>query len=293
MQITAGIRPAIIPIFPAFHQFVLALYKIERQYLFTGLIKRIHQRWHEVNFMNEQKQRTTIAYLAPEIPALSATFVYQEMLGLQKLGYSLLSISVHQPLHPAKGQDQLISKTQYLYDPSRLKLAISGLIQLPFMGSGTFRAIRLLLSDMAGCGLYRAESWKLAFQFLAAARVAALLISNKCAHLHVHFAHVPSQIAMYASAMSGVPFTLTAHANDIFERGLLLRQKADRAVRMITISEFNRNYLESIGVAKSKLAIVRCGVSFAITPPDRPFKSQARYRLGTLGRLVEKKESMS
>jgi glycosyltransferase involved in cell wall biosynthesis len=105
----------------------------------------------------------------------------------------------------------------------------------------------------------------------------------------VHFAHVPTQIAMYASAMSGVPFTIMAHANDIFERGLLLQQKAERAVKLVTISEFNRAFLEGIGVPKDKLAVVRCGVSFQILPPDRPFEKKPCYRLGTLGRLVEKK----
>lgn len=242
-----------------------------------------------INYMNLQKNSIKIAYLAPEIPALSATFVYEEMFGLQDLGCSILPISVHKPLHPAKGHEQLISRTNYLYDQAPLKLVLAGLLQLPFLGFGAFKALRLLMSDLVSCGLHHLETWKLAFQFLAAVKLAFLLKSNRCSHLHVHFAHVPSQIAMYASAMSGVPFTIMAHANDIFERGLLLRQKADRAVKLVTISEFNRAYLEGIGVSKDKLAVVRCGVSFPISPPDRPFERKARYRLGTLGRLVEKK----
>jgi len=48
--------------------------------------------------MNLKQQPNTIAYLAPEIPALSATFVYEEMLGLQELGYPILSVSVHKPM---------------------------------------------------------------------------------------------------------------------------------------------------------------------------------------------------
>jgi glycosyltransferase involved in cell wall biosynthesis len=239
--------------------------------------------------MSSPTKSITIAYLAPEIPSLSATFVYEEMLGLQKFGYSTLPISVHKPLHSAKGQDQLISRTNYLYDQTSLKLVLSGLFQLPFFGFGAFKALRMLMADLVRCGLPRLETWKLAFQFLVSVKLALLLKSNSCSHLHVHFAHVPSQIAMYASAISSVPFTITAHANDIFERGLLLQQKADRAVKLITISEFNRTYLEGIGLPKDKLAIVRCGVSLPILPPDRPFEKQDRYRLGTLGRLVEKK----
>lgn len=239
--------------------------------------------------MSLLQKPTGIAYLAPEIPALSATFVYEEMFGLEKLGFSILPVSVHKPFHPAKGQEQLISRTIYLYDRPVLKAALSGLLQLPLSGAGACRAFGLLMSDLARCGVLHLGTWKLAYQFLVAAKLARLLKTNRCSHLHVHFAHVPAQIAMYASAMSGVPFTVMAHANDIFERGLLLRQKADRAVKMLTISEFNRAFLESIGVPRERLAVLRCGVSFRFSPPARPFQKQDRYRLGTLGRLVEKK----
>jgi glycosyltransferase involved in cell wall biosynthesis len=232
---------------------------------------------------------STIAYLAPEIPALSATFVYEEMFGLQDLGYTIVSISVHKPKQPAKGLDLLLSTTHFLYDRAPLKLVLAGLFHLPLLGFGAIKALRLLVLDMLRCGLYRRETWKLAYQFLVAVKLAMLLKSRGCSHLHVHFAHVPSQIAMYASAMSGVPFTIMAHANDIFERGLLLQQKAERAVKLVTISEFNRAYLEGIGVPRDKLAIVRCGVSFPILPPEHPFENKTHYRLGTLCRLVEKK----
>jgi len=57
----------------------------------------------------------------------------------------------------------------------------------------------------------------------------------------------------------------------------------------MTISEFNRRHLLSVGVAASKLAVVRCGVSFAPRAVSPRFEVKATYRIGTLGRLVEKK----
>ena len=44
-----------------------------------------------------------IAYLAPELPALSATFVYNEILQLEKLGDSVSPFSEMLKLN--KGQD--------------------------------------------------------------------------------------------------------------------------------------------------------------------------------------------
>lgn len=231
---------------------------------------------------------TTIAYLAPEIPALSATFVYEELFGLERRGVRTVPVSVHRPRQPAHGKEDLAGRVQYLYDGSKLALALSGLVRLPLFRGAT-KASGWLLADLLKSGLFRPATWKLAFQFLVAVRLAGILRQRGCTHLHVHFAHVPAQIAMYASALSGVPFTIMAHANDIFERGLLLERKAQRAVRLLTISEYNRAYLERVGVAPGKLAVLRCGVSFQAGQPASEPRAADTCRIGTLGRLVEKK----
>jgi len=230
-----------------------------------------------------------IAYLGPELPALSATFVYEELLGLERRGIPVLPFSVRRPEHPAPGQESLRRRTRVLYDRPAPALALGGLWLLFSFGGRTFRALGWLLHDMISVGLHRPASWKLAFQCLAGARLARELSQGGCVHLHVHFAHTPAQIAMYASAFSGIPFTVTAHANDIFERGLLLPEKARRARKLLTISHFNVAYLRTVGVADEKLAVVRCGVAFTPRPDVPVAAAKARYRIGTLCRLVEKK----
>lgn len=230
-----------------------------------------------------------IAYLAPEIPALSATFVYEELLALERRGFRIKPISVRPPAAPASDQKELAARVTNLYGGSRVKLVLGGVAGLFTFGRRAPAALKLLFSDFLECGPHRLASWKLAYQFLAAVNLARILVSENCFHLHVHFAHTPAQIAMYASALSGIPFTVMAHANDIFERGLLLRRKAERAVCMLTISEYNRRYLESLGIPGERLAVVRCGVSFATVPKSAAAGEGAGFRIGTLGRLVEKK----
>lgn len=231
---------------------------------------------------------TRIAYLAPEIPALSATFVYEELHGLERRGFSVLPLSVLRPAEPAAGQEGLARRTQIVYDRPKWLLALAGAALLPFQ-AGLGKALAWLWADVRECGLFSAAAARLTFQFLAAGRVARLLKRHRCHHLHVHFAHVPTQIGMYASALAGLPFTCTAHANDIFERGLLLPKKAERAARMLTISEHNLTYLKHLGVDAGKLGMVRCGVCFPPPLARRPVVQGTRYRLGSLGRLVEKK----
>jgi glycosyltransferase involved in cell wall biosynthesis len=233
---------------------------------------------------------STIAYLAPEIPALSATFVYEELLNLEKRGVRIYPFSVHATENINLKNNELASRVIYLYESNILVHLIRGLILFPTFGFKVIKAFGQLIADIYDCGPLKLTSWKLAFQFLVALRLANKLRKLKCEHLHVHFAHVPTQIAMYASTMSGVPFTVTAHANDIFERGILLKQKAERALKFLTISEFNRTYLEEIGLARNKLAVVRCGVNFELTNHRlNQFADKSVIQIGTLGRLVEKK----
>lgn len=228
-----------------------------------------------------------VAYLAPEIPALSATFVYEELLALERRGVAVQPVSVHKPESVVHDEFDLIRRTVVLYDRPKWQIALLGLARLPSQ-LGSVRALQWLFNDMQSCK-YLADAWKLAFQFLAAVRLSDILREQRCTHLHIHFAHVPTQIGMYAAAMADIPFTVMAHANDIFERGLLLRQKAQRAQKFLTISEHNRRYLLSLGLPPEKLAVVRCGVSFT-APVIWPQPSQkTRYKLGSLGRLVEKK----
>lgn len=231
----------------------------------------------------------TICYLAPELTALEATFVYQELLALESRGVNIVPVSIRRPSKYLVGHDDLLERTVYLYEAGGVA-TIKHLLRLILrLRQSHLHGLRYLFSDMCKVGFLRLQSWKLFFQYMMATRLADIMVENRCQHLHIHFAHVSAQIGMYASAMTGVPFTVMAHANDIFERGLLLAEKAERSMKFLTISEFNRRYLENQGVAPDKLAVVRCGVSFRMCPvPEMPLQRNV-LRLGTLGRLVEKK----
>ena len=233
-----------------------------------------------------------IAYLSPSLPALSETFVYEEIHALERLGISVVPISVRKPSQPIPAQEELARRTLHLYEKNPLLTLCRSVIYLPQFGLKTLAALSSLLSDMASVGFFRVMSWKLAFQFLASAKLAHLLKQQECTHLHVHFAHTPTQLAMYSAMLTGIPFTFTAHANDIFAAGLLLPVKAQRASHVITISEFNSKHLQSLGVPAKNISVVRCGVSF-LNPPsgylDKCDSSSRATHIGSLGRLVEKK----
>ncbi len=237
------------------------------------------------------KTKERIAYLAPEIPALSATFVYHEILALREKGFDVLPFSVHPPASPATEEcaRALAAETTLLYPlgtASFLAAAVACKLRHPLRYVAT--AV-MLLGDMATLGFFSRAAAGLLYRFLAAARLARILEAHGCRHLHVHFAHVPTDIAMYAARLAGITFSFTSHANDLFERGWLLKEKVDRAAWAMTISEYNRRFLVSQGADRAKIAIVRCGVDGGRFDRRRGEVPESPPVIGSLGRLVEKK----
>lgn len=232
-----------------------------------------------------------VAYLAPEIPALSATFVYEEILEVERCGLNVFPVSIHVPASPAiDGKARMLSgRTAYLYPQGTsrfLKDAFHVLLAHP---RGFHRALITALTDAVRVARSARTSGGILFRFLAASTFSRFVHGKSCSHIHAHFAHVSADIAMYASLMTGIPFSFTAHANDIFVRGWLLREKVSRSAFAVAVSEFNRHHLVSHGAPADKIVVIHCGVDpngFPCTGPTRPGKV---WRIGSLGRMVEKK----
>ena len=234
-----------------------------------------------------------LAFLAPHLPSFSTTFVYEELLSIERMGIQVIPFSMFPAPTEIPGLESLSLRTRVLYRSgsvlSRMGAVLKAVASLPFLGRGIIKASRWLAVDMIAVKFNWIDCWKLLYHWLTGARLGVALKRGRCTHLHVHFSSAPAQIAMYASAFANIPFTLVGHANDIFERGLLLPQKANRAVKFLTISEFNVRYLISIGVDEAKLAIVRCGVSLPVGRSKVDFSDKPKYRIGSLGRLIDKK----
>ena len=119
---------------------------------------------------------------------------------------------------------------------------------------------------------------------------ATILEKNDVELLHAHFAGMGGA-ARRLSKMLGVPYTLTAHAFDIYLNPDAdeLRKVMDDAASVVTISEYNKNYLvDEIGVS-NRINVIRCGIDLDKFDPQRKLKTGGRIRMLTVARLVEKK----
>lgn len=227
-----------------------------------------------------------VAYVVRKFPVLSETFVLNELLGLEARGVPIRVFSLMRPNDPRFHEDLPRLKGRVTYVPDAMDLAklMRHNGRLRKRASREFR--RTLLHVL------RQGKWDLAWRFLQAGYVANECRRLKVRHLHAQFANRPTTVALLASRLTGIPYSFTAHAMDIFKNGVdrrVLARKVDEARFVVTVSDFNRRYLEAISPdGADKLVRVLNGIDverFAPngTPPASPF------RILSVARLVEKK----
>jgi glycosyltransferase involved in cell wall biosynthesis len=232
----------------------------------------------------------SIAYLASELGTLSGTFVYREIRALRRLGATVVCFGTRRPQERVRSEEanSVVAETTYLYDSV-------GRIAVDALAFGLRNPRRLMTTLQAAWGDCLQgqlpdgkERLKLVWHAVVGLSLARRMLRHNVGHVHAHFAHVPTSIAMYAGIAGGMPFSFTGHANDLFERPTLLPEKLGRCAFSSCISDYNRDHLRAVH-ALARLPIVRCGIDldeFAFSPHSF---AQVPHRILFVGRLVEKK----
>lgn len=133
-------------------------------------------------------------------------------------------------------------------------------------------------------------------EFLQAGYIAeSILHTPSIRHLHAHFCHGATTIAMFASSISGIPFSFTAHAKDIYlselNPGDLLQIKMHRAKFAVTCTGANQEHLDAKNHSDTHVHRIYHGLDTDLFNPE-PRKALALDEIPTIlsvGRLVEKK----
>jgi glycosyltransferase involved in cell wall biosynthesis len=116
-------------------------------------------------------------------------------------------------------------------------------------------------------------------------------------HLHAHFAHGTTTVTWLAARITGLPFSFTGHARDIYSPALnprgWLRRKLLSARFVVTCTEANVAHLHRIAPAADvHLVYHGLGADFARLldeAPDHPAARAGTLRVLAVGRLVAKK----
>jgi len=233
----------------------------------------------------------TIAYIAQLFPSLSMTFVYREVEALREKGCVIVTFSIWKPK-----RDQLSTEAQHLVDSTSYVFPLNWsrffIAHLRHMITRPLRYWDTLLFLLTRPG----ESWRnrirTFYHFCEAVYLAPGVQRRGVEHIHSHFALNSATVAMVLARLLNIPFSFTAHANDIFCNPILLKQKIQAAQFIIAISEYNRKHLYSILPCPDtarKIHVVRYGVDVdRFSPPDLPARN-GRPIILSVCRLVEKK----
>jgi glycosyltransferase involved in cell wall biosynthesis len=124
------------------------------------------------------------------------------------------------------------------------------------------------------------------------AALADIALARGVTHLHAHFANTATTVARLASRKSGIGYSFTAHAMDIFSpvaRPDDLAAKIRDASFVVTVSDYNLAFLRRIAPDAPRLSRLYNGLDLERFPfAPRPFAGAPARVLG-VGRLVEKK----
>ena len=238
--------------------------------------------------------RPALGYILKGYPRISETFISNEILQLEQLGFRIVIFPMRQPRESFSHESVKRIKASVHYLPTYLlrdlhRLLPPNILLALFSPRRYGRAVALALKRFARTG--KPATFKHLFQ--AGYMVFNYLMkSDKVDHLHGHFAHSPTSVTMFASLLSGIPYSFTAHAKDIYtSKKEQLREKINRAEFVATCTKYNATYLRE--VAGSSTTPVHCiyhgidtslfhakGARVNCTPP---------YALLTVARLTEKK----
>ena len=238
----------------------------------------------------------TVGYVVKMFPRFSEMFILNEVLELERAGVRVVVFSMKPPAESVRqpGVDRVRAPVIVLPErASRARLAASHLwcfLRRPWRYARTAAFVR------------RRGSESTRIKFLHAAVLAHEARRLGVQHLHAHFATAPARQAKLASMLSGVPFSFTAHAKDLFWSGNAHRtgHKLKHAIRsasfVVAISEHNRTFMETLGfhVPRGRIATIYNGLDLEAwafqRPEGRPAARPAEPPLVlAVGRLVEKK----
>lgn len=235
-----------------------------------------------------------IVVLLKGYPRLSETFIAQELLGLEKAGFQLRLFSMRRPTdkkrHPV--HDEIKAPVTYLpeylhEEPLRVLRSVVKVMTR----RGFWSAFRAFFADL------RRDRTRNRLRRFGQAAVLAAEWPDGADWLHAHFIHTPASVAGYASLLTGIPWSCSAHAKDIWvSADWDLTEKLSAMQWVVTCTRAGFERLHHLDAAKGNvhlsyhgLDLKRFGV-FTGTPSGANGSDPANpVRILTVGRAVEKK----
>jgi glycosyltransferase involved in cell wall biosynthesis len=232
--------------------------------------------------------RPKIAYILLWFPKPSETFIFREVINLLKMGLPIQVFSLYGEIKEGLSDEmRSVSRTVERFGIPYLKKAGRDLLYwIRYDPGKLFRLFKaLIFKKWYGLEKTGENLWA----FLCALGLARRFTKARIEHIHAPWANGPATAAWAASHLTGIPFSFTARAWDIYPPDGIIKEKIRDAE--FVRSETNHNIGHLARFADGNLGKIH------LTYNGVPLKAEKEarvsmvppYRLLAVGRFVGKK----
>jgi glycosyltransferase involved in cell wall biosynthesis len=227
-----------------------------------------------------------VGYLVKMFPRLSETFILNEILELERRGVALHIFSLKRPADSAVHEHASQVRARITYLPERV----------------WHNPLRVIRATTQVCRSHPGAYWTALLRELHRRRRKSLMrLCQACCvidelaeirHLHAHFAMEPCELAWLVHCLTGISFSITTHAKDIYQSGRLesptLQDQIGNARFVVANSRSSAAHLAAnLNGRRPQIATIYNGVD--LTTFVRRDARVVEPLILSVGRLVEKK----
>ena len=224
---------------------------------------------------------TQFAYVFERFPSYVQTFCYREVAELDRQGETPPIFSIRQPDNepPQDWDEKIVARVQYVPGEAELVREVERVLKR--------KELNQEITELVAEWGRRSDFLRLYQAIYVGSRLQKLGIN----HVHAHFAGMAARTAFWIAKFFGIPFSFTAHANDIFapqEFETNLGKLIDSASAVVAVSDYAGNFLKE-QFPKSAAKIHRVYNGLDLSRFKRTDFASAVPRIVSIGRLIEKK----
>lgn len=243
-----------------------------------------------------------VAYIVRSFPRLSQTHILNEVLGLERLGHTIQIFGMARSGETLlqEGVASLRNRAEYLDGALQRSLGAVVLEHVEIARKAPVRYVATMMFLSRRRDLTAGYTTTTRFRsFMQAVHLAARISRRARAdedgfdHVHCHFAHDPTLIALLLKKLTGMPYSFTAHARDMYQiPPSSLAARIEHASAVVSICQVNIDYMRQVApdATNGKFRVVHTGIDVdAWRPPDEDRVSRAIPVIVVVSRLVAKK----
>lgn len=205
------------------------------------------------------RPRRAAAVLLSRFPLITETFILREVAEMERQGQPVRLVPLLRESGPIRHREAGPWTARALYAPFLSPAIVAANLRALRRSPGRYVGLlgRVVAGNLGSPGFLTRS----AVLFPKAVYLAERLRAEGVGHVHAHFATHPALVAYVVSSLTGIPFSVTVHAHDLFVRRAMLGRKLRAASFVRAISRFNRDYLVALEPALAgRVEVIHAGV---------------------------------